>query len=287
VKSLPVDTLLEETRRSWDVATANHNAHKVDQGRWLRDHSTLFPEELELLGPIAGCDLLHLCCNSGQDTISLVRHHGVRAVGVDFSSVAVETARNLAREAAAEIELIESEVSAFLDRDRRSFDIVFGSYGFLPWMLDLPRVLRGIADHLRPGGRFVVVEFHPLAWSFDEHFQLADPYFAPNRLFSAPVSDYVGEAGGALSPSGHRDAAAAANPHPAHAAQHTVADIVSAALDAGLRLEALREWSYANGCRIHRGLVAQGASGLAARRFAAPAGVPAIPLMLGMVAQKV
>ncbi|HNH48748.1 MAG TPA: hypothetical protein PKY30_17030, partial [Myxococcota bacterium] len=47
----------EETRQSWNVATAAHNAHKVDQGRWLRQNSSLFPEEVGLLGDISGKEL--------------------------------------------------------------------------------------------------------------------------------------------------------------------------------------------------------------------------------------
>lgn len=275
--------LLAETRASWDVATTAHNAHKIDQGRWLRDHSTLFEEECDLLGDIADREVLHLCCNSGQDTISLARQHHARCTGVDFSSVAVATARQLAAEAEVTINFVESEVSDYLATTDRQWDVVFGSYGFLPWMLDLPATLQGIARVLRPGGVFVTVEFHPLAWSFGPEFRLADPYFAPDRLFSEPMSDYVGEAGGALSPSGHRaEIGTYHNPHRAHSAQHTVADIVTATIGAGLVLETLREWPWANGCRLTPGLVPTGHSGLAARRFGPPPGIPSIPLMLGL-----
>ena len=99
------------------------------------------------------------------------------------------------------------------------------------------------------------LEFHPLAWSFDADFRLKDPYFAPGQLFSDPVGDYVGKAGGALSPSGHRDVDDVDNPHQAHAFQQTTGDIITAAIGAGLGIDVVREYPYANGCRIHDGLV--------------------------------
>jgi len=64
--------LHEQNRRSWNAGTAAYNSHKGDQAAFLRGGGcTLFPEELELLGDVAGLDLLHLQCNSGQDTLSL------------------------------------------------------------------------------------------------------------------------------------------------------------------------------------------------------------------------
>lgn len=279
------DPLLEETRQSWNVATRAHNAHKQAQGPWLRENSTLFPEELGLLGDVSGQQLLHLCCNSGQDTVSLAKHHGALCTGVDFSDEALSTARALAAEAGAEVSFQQDEAVHFVESTTARFDVVFGSYGFLPWMRDLPRLLRGIRRVLRPGGRFVVLEFHPMAWSFDEGFRLRDPYFT-DQPFSEPVSDYVGNAGGALSPSGHQETVEPYhNPHRAHAFQQPTAEIVMAVLGAGLALEGLYEWPYSNGCRIHDGLVPMGAEGLPARRFTTPPGVPSLPLMLGLLAR--
>ncbi len=274
---------LDETRQSWDHATRLHNAHKRDQAAFLRaGGSTLFPEELGLLGDLRGRRLLHILCNSGQDTLSLAAR-GAACVGVDLSGEAVAFARQLSSDSGIAATFHQAEVFAFLEGDleRAPLDVVFGSYGFLPWIDDLARLFALLRERLAPGGRVVMVEFHPLAWSFDERFQLADPYFAPGRTFSQPVSDYVGESGGALAPSGFLAREAAPNPHAAHAFQHTVADIVTAVLDAGLTLEALREWPYANGCRLHAGLVP-----LEGARFTTPPGVPSLPLMVGLAARR-
>jgi hypothetical protein len=48
--------LHEANRASWNEATRAHNAHKCDQAAFFRaGGSTLFPEELALLGDVRGC----------------------------------------------------------------------------------------------------------------------------------------------------------------------------------------------------------------------------------------
>jgi SAM-dependent methyltransferase len=273
---------LLETQASWNVATRAHDSHKADQAAFFRNGgSTLFPEELQLLGNVHGKRLLHTLCNAGQDTLSLAAL-GAEVVGVDLADVPIALARKLSEGSGISGTFHQSEVIDFLESDLepQPFDLVFGSYGCLPWIDDLPRFFRGIARRLARGGRVVVVEFHPMAWSFDPEFRLFDPYFAPARVFSQPVSDYVAEASGALSPSGHVAAGVDyENPHAAHSFQQPVSDIVMAGIRAGLQLEQLLEWPHANGCRVVKGLVPSAED---PRRFVTPAGVPDIPLMLGL-----
>jgi SAM-dependent methyltransferase len=203
-----------------------------------------------------------------------------------MSDAAVAFARELSATSGLDATFHESEMFAFLDGplEQAPFDLVYGSYGCIYWLDDLPRWFAGIARRLAPSGRVVILEFHPMAWSFDERFALSDPYFAPGRIFSQAVDDYVRSAGGALSPSGHVPASAPYhNPHEAHGFQHTVSDIVSAALACGLEVEALREWPYSNGCKVCPGLVACDGD---PRRFTTPPGVPNVPLMLGFSATR-
>jgi SAM-dependent methyltransferase len=281
------DDLLDGTRRSWNLATRAHNGHKRDQAAFLRGGgSTLFPEETELVGDVRGQRLLHLLCNSGQDSLSLAKL-GAIVTGVDLSDEAIAFATRLSREANVPATFVESEAQAFLDAATPgSFDVVFMSYGALIWIADIARLFRGITAALGPGGRVVMLDFHPLVWSFDEAFHLKDPYFAKGHVFSDPVSDYVGASGAALSPSGivesEGDAGAAfTNPHQAHSYQHPVGDQLTAMIEAGLSITAVREYPYANGCRVNRALVER-----EGRRFTTPDGVPNLPWMLGVVAKR-
>jgi 2-polyprenyl-3-methyl-5-hydroxy-6-metoxy-1,4-benzoquinol methylase len=81
--------LHEANRVSWNEATRAHNAHKRGQAAFLRaGGSTLFPEEVALLGNVRGQRVLHLQCNSGQDSLSLVAQ-GALVTGVDISDEAI------------------------------------------------------------------------------------------------------------------------------------------------------------------------------------------------------
>ncbi len=81
--------LHEANRLSWNAATRAHNSHKLDQAGFLRrGGTTLFPEELALLGDVRGLRIAHLQCNAGQDSLSLAAR-GALVTGVDISDEAI------------------------------------------------------------------------------------------------------------------------------------------------------------------------------------------------------
>jgi 2-polyprenyl-3-methyl-5-hydroxy-6-metoxy-1,4-benzoquinol methylase len=102
--------LHEDNRRSWNSATRAHNSHKGDQAGFLRSGgSTLFPEEAELLGDVAGQRLVHLQCNSGQDSLSLAAL-GADVTGVDISDEAVRFATTLSAQSGMPATFVRSDV---------------------------------------------------------------------------------------------------------------------------------------------------------------------------------
>jgi len=107
-------------------------------------------------------------------------------------------------------------------------------------------------------------------------------YFGGDVVETAGVGDYVAAADGALSPTTH-DAGIVdfQNPHPDFTFQHGIADIVSAVLDAGFTLRTFREYAYSNGAQLFSSLVPVGG-----RRFGTPPGIPPLPLMFGLVAER-
>lgn len=278
----------EANRLSWNAATPAHNSHKGDQAAWLRaGGSTLFPEERALLGDVSGRRLLHLQCNAGQDTLSLAAL-GALATGVDISDEAVAFARRLAAESGTRAEFERADVYDWLEeagRAGRRFDLAFSSYGAVCWLSELGAWARGIAGVLAPGGRFVLVEFHPAAAMFDEGMRLSFPYSSGGRAIRCEdgVSDYVAASGDGLlhGAEGRPGVVDFRNPHPSHEFAWGVADVVAALLEAGLALESLREWPYSNGYAPFRGMRA-----LPGRRWARPEGVPEMPLMYGVAARK-
>jgi SAM-dependent methyltransferase len=277
----------EANRLSWNAATQAHNSHKADQAAFLRaGGSTLFPEELELLGEVDGRTLVHLQCNAGQDTLSLARL-GARVTGVDISDEAVDFARRLAAESGIAGDFERADVYAWMDaaaREGRRFERAFSSYGAVAWISDLQAWARGIAGILAPGGRFVLVEFHPAATMFDESMRLAYPYSSAGEpiVTEAGVGDYVRDTPNGLAPSGFVEGVTEfSNPHRSFDFQWGVYEVAQPLIDAGLRIERLREWPYANGWAPFHGMRAE-----PGRRFRVPQGVPDLPLMYGIAAVK-
>lgn len=268
----------EQNRKSWNAITPVHNSHKRDQAGFLRaGGSTLFPDELELLGDISGNQLVHLQCNCGQDSLSLAGL-GAQVTGVDISDAAIEFARTLSEDSGIPATFVRDDLfSWFDDTDADRFDVAYSTYGTVGWLTDLSRWARGVAKVLRPGGRLVLLEFHPLIWSLGPN---PDSYFAAGRLDEpGGVNDYVDEA---LAPSGYLSGEEGfSNPEPAHGYQWTVASMVQAVVDAGLHIRTMREYPYTNGCKVFEGM-----QRIDGNRYTVPEGDPAMPLMLGLVAQR-
>ena len=279
--------LHEANRHSWNEATRAHNSHKGDQARFLREGgSTLFPEEIELLGDIAGRSLVHLQCNAGQDTLSLARL-GAAVTGIDISDAAIEFARRLSSDSGISATFHRADVYDWLDEmagGSRRFDIAFASYGALIWLSDIHAWARGVAGVLAPGGRLALVEFHPFWYIFDDDWTPKFSYFARGepQTFAEGIGDYVGLAGASLVPWGYEEGVTDfRNPYPSHEFPWGLGEVVTALLDAGLTLESLREYPYANGAKLCSGM-----RELPGRRMAPPEGVPDIPLMYSLVARK-
>jgi SAM-dependent methyltransferase len=249
---MPSDDL-QSTRKSWNVATRNHNAHKGDQAAFLRDGGdTLFPEELALLGDLRGRRLAHLQCNGGQDSLCLARR-GADVVGVDLSDEAIRFARELSLQSHVAARFEEAEVVEWLHGTAARFDVAFASYGATGWLRDLDAYFEGVRRVLVDGGRYVYVEFHPLVWSIGKALRIdGDDYFAPGP-FREPVGDYVARSGAAL---GSRPGEVPLeNNVPATSWQHSLGNLVGAMIRAGLTIEHLREYPFANGCRVHDALM--------------------------------
>ena len=140
--------LHEANRLSWNAATQAHNSHKIDQAGFLRrGGSTLFAEELALLGDVRGLRIAHLQCNAGQDSLSLAAL-GALVTGVDISDEAIAFARRLSTDSGIAANFTRADIYDWLEREAAenpaSYEIAFSSYGFLCWLSDLTVWAKGI-----------------------------------------------------------------------------------------------------------------------------------------------
>ena len=286
--------LREQNRRSWEAVVPAHESHRGDLAGFLRrGGSTLFPEDLQLLGgaeSVAGKRLAHLMCNTGGDTLSLARL-GAEATGVDISERAVQSARRLSEESGIPADFVRSDLYDWLERtgepetgDGPDFDLVYASYGVVCWLSDLDRWAAGLHRRLAPGGRFALVDFHPAAMMLDADWRLANDYYSGGEPLEADegVGDYVGDSGGGLTPAGHEPGVRHfENPEPCYLFRWGLGEVVTALAGSGMILQTLQEYPYANGERQFHGM-----RELPGRRMVPPENAPRVPLMYGISATK-
>lgn len=275
--------LHERNRASWNAAIPAHNSHKGDIARFLREGgSTLFPEDEEFLGDLREQSVVHLLCGPGHDSLSMA-HRGARVVGVDICDAAITTARALSDATGIRAEFHRADVYDWLDAARtsgRRFDVAYASYGVLHWLSDLAGWVESVAGVLTPGGRLVVVEFHPLALMLDHDGSFRFPYFPSGEalVMRRGVGDYVAMAGPTLVP-WHYEAGVQGfrNPHPCFKFPWTVGNLVTAAARAGLAVERLTEYPFMNGARL-----AHSMREIEGRRCVLAEGATEFPLMLAL-----
>ena len=192
--------------------------------------TTLNPLELEELGDVKNKTLLHLQCHFGLDTLSWARE-GAKVTGIDFSEKAITLAKNLAEELSLDARFICSDVYALPENLQGRFDVVFTSYGALPWLPNLEKWANVVAHFLKPGGVFYLAEFHPVLWMFDNDMRrLTYPYFNHGAI--------VEEANGTYA---DRDAPIC---NQEITWNHGLGEVISALTGQGLRIEFVHELPY-------------------------------------------
>jgi SAM-dependent methyltransferase len=158
---------ISTNQKLWDSRVPHHyTSDFYDVPGFLNGVNTLTEIELPLLGDVRDKKVLHLQCHFGLDTLSLARM-GAKATGLDFSSAAIEKARQLSRDAQLNVEFIEANVYDADTLIDGKADIVFASFGVVGWLPDLNRWARVVANCLKPDGEFVFAEFHPVICMFD------------------------------------------------------------------------------------------------------------------------
>ena len=164
-------------KETWNKKTAVHvDSDFYDNENFIKGKSSLNDIELKLLGNIKGKSILHLQCHFGQDTISLTRL-GAKAIGVDLSDKAVETAKELAKKTSSDATFICSDIYSLPKHLNEQFDIVYTSYGTIGWLPDMDKWANTVSRFLKPKGTFVIVDFHPTLWMYDDDFEFIQHHY--------------------------------------------------------------------------------------------------------------
>lgn len=237
---MPLDEFRQANLDSWNERVSIHASSKFySLDRYVQD-----PDHLSVtvdfdrteLGDVAGKTLLHLQCHIGTDTISWARL-GAEVTGVDFSQTAIEQARQFSEDCGTAARFEVAELYGTPNVIDEQFDIVYTGIGALVWLPDIRGWARVVSQMLKTGGTFYVREGHPMAGAVDAEREdgllvVSHPYFETEA--SRYEENYTYTDGPKLS-----------KPTTNYEWNHGLGEVVTALIEAGLRIEFLHEHQFA------------------------------------------
>lgn len=186
------ENYLEKNRKAWNQKTEHHvQSDFYELDAFLGGKNVLREVELGLLGDVKGKNILHLQCHFGLDSLSLARM-GAYITGVDLSDKAIEQAQKLNTELNLDAKFICCDIYSLPEHLKDEFDIVFTSYGTIGWLPDLGKWSEIIQHYLKATGKFVMVDFHPFIWTFDDAMQkISYDYFKTEEILEVIEGTYA------------------------------------------------------------------------------------------------
>lgn len=157
-------------------------------------------------------------------------HRGARVTAVDFSPVALERARSLAKLCDVELETVESDATALPRSLDGRFDLVYANIGAICWIGDIGAWMEGAAGALVEGGALVLHELHPAVGMFRsvKPLKFGYPYAFEGPQIESEEGSYA-------------DADAKVEAVESVTWAHSIGEIVGSALAAELVIERLDE----------------------------------------------
>jgi SAM-dependent methyltransferase len=202
------------------------------------------------LAGVRGLDVLYLQSHLGADGVVMARA-GARVTCADFSPTALRRVRELAARVGVEVDTVECDSRAIPESLHGRFDLVYVTVGAICWIDDLELWMRQVAAALRPGGRLVLVEIHPTYQMFDKR--------VPELVVDFP---YGGGAGLEYTGTGSYADPASTIESTTTCYAHSIADIVTGAVRAGLRVDVLEEHTASESNPRGDDVLQQGEDGL-------------------------
>jgi SAM-dependent methyltransferase len=142
----------------------------------------------------------------------------------------VERARELARRCDVEAEFLVADATALPAELHGRFDLAFATIGVTCWIDDIAAWMRSAASVLKAGGRLLLVDIHPLYMMLDSVEPLVLDF--PYAFDGAHAYDEDGSYADPTLQVGATETVQYA---------HSLGEIVTAAVAAGLRIERLDE----------------------------------------------
>ena len=225
------ENYIEINKQSWNNRLESHlKSDFYNLEEFLNGETSLNEIELDLLGDVQDKDILHLQCHFGQDTISLGRL-GANVKGVDLSDKAIESAIELSEKTKIEATFICCNIYDLPQHLDKQFDIVFTSYGTIGWLPDLDKWAGIISSYLKPNGKLVFVEFHPVLWMYNDNFDKIEyNYFKSDAIIEIEKGTYADRK--------------ASFTQENITWNHAISEVVNSLIKNGLQIDSLDEFDY-------------------------------------------
>jgi SAM-dependent methyltransferase len=154
-------------RAWWDEQADDY---QDEHGAFLGDADLVWgPEGLReadanLLGDIRGLSVVEIGAGAAQCSRYLAAR-GARVLATDISHGMLRHSRVLDERTGIHVPVAQADACALPVADA-SVDLVFSSYGAVPFVADFGALAREVRRVLRVGGRFVFSTTHPIRWAF-------------------------------------------------------------------------------------------------------------------------
>jgi SAM-dependent methyltransferase len=227
-------------REAWEQVAPIHYKH--NQAQLIESFSqpgftsldAIETKQLEELG-VVGKDIAQICCNNGQELLSVKNMGAARCVGFDVAQGFIDHAQELAKFSGLNVEFVCTDIYDIGDEYTANFDLVTITVGVLGWMPNLHEFFAVVTKLIKPGGALFIYEQHPILEMF-EPGEATDPivwelsYFNKEPYIDTEGLDYFG---------GEQYKA-----KPATSFVHTMAEIIMAGVNNDLEVAHFEEFPH-------------------------------------------
>ncbi len=201
---MEVKKYTEANRMAWNQANERHQTVKQANGKYEKfeqaGYSTfdkIIAEKLISHG-IEGKDVAQICCNDGEETISLKNLGANLVVGFDISDQAIESAKKLSHRTGIKCNFVRTDAYEISNEFNNSFNIIYISVGSLMWFPNLIDLFSVVQRLLKQNGVVIIYDVHPFILMLDENnkdspYEIKYSYFIDQPRVFKDGLDYIGK----------------------------------------------------------------------------------------------
>lgn len=217
----------QSNRERWNAAAPKWKAMIDRRGNWqeipTRPNLVFAEQEMKYFTALTGKKVAVLGSGDNMAVLAFAGM-GARATSVDISEKQLENARERAAILELDIQFLQADVTDLSALPDAAFDLVYTGGHVAVWVSDLQQYYSEAARILRPGGLFMVNEYHPFRRIWKKNtgkLEVEAGYYDPGPFRYEYTNDILEpEAGG----------------YPSYEFHWTVSDLIQAMLRAGCRL---------------------------------------------------